>query len=172
MSIETDHTIHLPMGPIRSYPPMWSSGRVFWRYRHTLPAGVTPCCGRVNRGLAMLGNTLYMGTLDARLIALDTVTGRKRWDVQVADYASGYVLTLAPLAVRGKIVVGVAGGELGIRGFIAAFDAGTGKETWRFKTIPEPSEPRSRFSKERRRPFSSRICRENVSSFNRTPRTV
>lgn len=117
------------------------TGRVFWRYRHTLPAGVTPCCGRVNRGLAMLGNTLYMGTLDARLVALDAVTGRKRWDVQVADYASGYVLTLAPLAVRGKIIVGVAGGELGIRGFIAAYDAETGKETWRFKTIPEPGEP-------------------------------
>ena len=59
------------------------TGRVFWRYRHPLPAGVAPCCGRVNRGLAMLGNTLYMGTLDAHLVALDASTGRKRWDVRL-----------------------------------------------------------------------------------------
>ena len=62
------------------------TGRVFWTYRHQLPAGLTPCCGRVNRGLAMLDNTLYMGTLDGRLIALDASTGRKRWDVQVVEY--------------------------------------------------------------------------------------
>ena len=117
------------------------TGRVFWRYRHELPAGVVPCCGRVNRGLAMLGNTLYMGTLDARLVALDAATGRKRWDVKVADYEQGYSLTLAPLAIGNKILVGPAGGELGIRGFIAAYDAETGKELWRFKTIPEPGEP-------------------------------
>jgi len=117
------------------------TGRVFWRYRHELPAGVVPCCGRVNRGVAMLGNTLYLGTLDARLVALDVSTGRKRWDVKIAEYEQGYSLTLAPLAIRNKILVGTAGGELGIRGFIAAYDAETGKEAWRFKTIPEPGEP-------------------------------
>ena len=117
------------------------TGRVFWRYRHPLPAGVAPCCGRVNRGLAMLGNTLYMGTLDARLVALDASTGRKRWDVAVADYEKGYSLTLAPLAIGDKILVGPAGGELGIRGFIAAYDANNGKELWRFQTIPGPGEP-------------------------------
>ena len=117
------------------------TGRGFWRYRHELPAGVVPCCGRINRGLAILGNTLYMGTLDGRLVALDAGTGRKRWDVKVVDYEKGYSLTMAPLVIRNKILVGPAGGELGIRGFIAAYDAETGKELWRFKTIPEPGEP-------------------------------
>jgi alcohol dehydrogenase (cytochrome c) len=117
------------------------TGRVFWRYHYVLPAGVSPCCGRVNRGLAILGNNLYLGTLDAHLVALDAATGRKRWDVKVADYEQGYSLTLAPLAIHDKIIVGPAGGELGIRGFIAAYDAETGKEVWRFKTIPEPGEP-------------------------------
>ena len=117
------------------------TGRVFWRYHHNLPAGITPCCGRVNRGLALLGNTLYMGTLDAHLIALDASTGRKRWDVEVAKYQHGYSLTVAPLVVKDKIIVGPAGGEMGIRGFIAAYDAKTGREAWRFYTIPGPGEP-------------------------------
>ena len=117
------------------------TGRVFWTYRHPTPPGVAPCCGRVNRGLAMLDNILYMGTLDGRLIALDASTGRKRWDVQVADYQKGYSLTLAPLVIKDKILVGPAGGEMGIRGFIAAYDAKTGRELWRFNTIPGPGEP-------------------------------
>jgi alcohol dehydrogenase (cytochrome c) len=117
------------------------SGRVFWRYQYPTTAGVAPCCGRVNRGLAMLGGTLFMGTLDARLVALDASTGRKRWDVSVADHMQGYSLTLAPLALKDKIIVGAAGGELGIRGFIAAYDAKTGRQMWRFNTIPGPGEP-------------------------------
>ena len=116
------------------------TGRVFWRFHHELPANIAPCCGRVNRGLAILGNTLFMGTLDARLIALDASTGRKRWDIQVANHADAYSLTLSPLVIKDKVIVGVAGGELGIRGFVAAYDAKTGKEVWRFKTIPEPGE--------------------------------
>jgi alcohol dehydrogenase (cytochrome c) len=117
------------------------TGRVFWRYTHNLPPGVLPCCGRVNRGLAILNNTLYFGTLDARLIALDASTGRKRWDTVVANYKDSYSLTAAPLAIKDKILIGPAGGELGIRGFVAAYDANTGREVWRFKTIPEPGEP-------------------------------
>lgn len=116
------------------------TGRVFWRYHHTLPA-VAPCCGRVNRGVAVLGNNLYMGTLDGYLLALDAATGRKRWAVKVVEWEKGYSLTLAPLALKDKVIVGPAGGELGIRGFIAAYDAKDGKELWRFKTIPEPGEP-------------------------------
>ncbi|MDX2151967.1 MAG: PQQ-dependent dehydrogenase, methanol/ethanol family [Bryobacteraceae bacterium] len=116
------------------------TGRVFWRYEHTVPPGVAPCCGRVNRGLGVLGHTLFLATLDARLIALDARTGRKRWDVQVADYRQAYSLTLAPLVVGDKVIVGPAGGELGIRGFVAAYDAATGREAWRFRTIPEPGE--------------------------------
>jgi alcohol dehydrogenase (cytochrome c) len=117
------------------------TGRVFWRYRHPLPPDVVPCCGRINRGLAILGDTLYTGTLDAHLIALEASSGRKRWEVRVADHRESYSLTMAPLAIGDKIVVGTAGGELGIRGFIAAYDAKTGREVWRFKTIPEPGEP-------------------------------
>jgi alcohol dehydrogenase (cytochrome c) len=117
------------------------TGRAFWRYEHPTTSGVAPCCGRVNRGVAMLDNTLYMGTLDGRLIALDASTGRKRWDTQVANQMQGYSLTVAPLVVKDKVVVGTAGAELGIRGFIAAYDAKTGKEMWRFYTIPGPGEP-------------------------------
>jgi alcohol dehydrogenase (cytochrome c) len=117
------------------------TGRVYWRYVHNIPAGVAPCCGRVNRGLAIHGNTLYLGTLDARLVALDASTGRKLWDTVVADYRQNYSLTAAPLVIQDKVLIGPAGGELGIRGFVAAFDAKTGKELWRFKTIPEKGEP-------------------------------
>ena len=117
------------------------TGRLFWRYRHNLPPGVLPCCGRVNRGVAILGATLYLGTLDARLVALDAGTGRKKWDVKVADYERGYSLTVSPLVVKDKVIVGTAGGEMGIRGSIAAYDAKNGKEAWRFYTIPGPGEP-------------------------------
>lgn len=116
------------------------TGRVFWTYNHTLPTVTYACCGRVNRGLAMLDNTLYMGTIDGMLIALDAATGRKRWEKKVVEYTDGYSLTMAPLALKDRIIIGPAGGELGIRGFIAAFDAKTGKELWRFRTIPEPGE--------------------------------
>jgi len=117
------------------------TGRVFWTYRHPLPPGVAPCCGQVNRGLAILDNTLYLGTLDGRLVALDAGSGRKKWDAKVADYTKGYALTVAPLAVKDKIIIGSAGGEFGIRGFVAAHDAKTGKQIWKFNTIPAPGEP-------------------------------
>jgi alcohol dehydrogenase (cytochrome c) len=117
------------------------TGRVFWIYRHTLSPTLIVCCGANNRGLAMLGDTLYMGTLDAYLVAIDARAGRPLWKTQVADARAGYSLTLAPLVVKDKIVVGVGGGEYGIRGFVAAYDAKTGKEAWRFSTIPGPGEP-------------------------------
>ncbi|MBM3764486.1 MAG: PQQ-dependent dehydrogenase, methanol/ethanol family [Acidobacteria bacterium] len=117
-----------------------ATGREFWTYEHPLPDVTYPCCGRVNRGLAILGNTLYLGTHDAKLIAIDASTGQKRWETVVTDYKKGYALALAPLIVKDKVIVGTAGGELGIRGFLAAYDAKTGKEVWRFKIIPEPGE--------------------------------
>ena len=95
----------------------------------------------MNRGLAILGDTLFMGTIDGHLIALDAKSGRLVWDVAVARPEAGYAFTLAPLVVKDKVIVGPAGGEYGIRGFLAAFDAKTGKEVWRFNTIPGPGEP-------------------------------
>ena len=101
------------------------------------------CCGANNRGLAILGDTLFMGTLDAHLVALDARNGRLLWNVNVAEFAHGYSISLAPLVVKDKVIIGVGGGEYGIRGFIAAYDAATGKEAWRFNTIPAPGEPGS-----------------------------
>jgi len=118
-----------------------ATGRVFWTFTHTPEQTARPCCGRVNRGLAILGDTLFMATIDARLIAVDAKNGRAVWNVAVAKPESGYAMTLAPLVVKDKVIVGTAGGEFGIRGFIAAYDAKTGKEAWRFYTIPGPGEP-------------------------------
>jgi len=117
------------------------TGRVFWIYQYKPAPDSRPCCGAVNRGLAVLGDTLFMATVDARLVAIDAKNGKPLWITKVADHAAGYAMTLAPLAVKDKVIVGVAGGEFGIRGFLAAYDARTGKEAWRFYTIPGPGEP-------------------------------
>ena len=118
------------------------TGRVFWVYRHNLPADIKPCCGSVNRGVAVLGNKVFYGTLDGQLIALDAKSGTPVWIDNVApNYATGYSLTMAPLIVKDKVITGVAGGEFGIKGYIVAFDAETGKEAWRFNTVPGPGEP-------------------------------
>lgn len=121
------------------------SGDLIWEYRRPLAEDVAPevCCGMVNRGVALYGDNLYMATLDSHLLAFDAVSGEIIWDVTVADYLQGYAMTLAPLAAEGKVVVGVAGGEYGIRGFVAAYDAETGDEIWKTYTIPEPGEPGS-----------------------------
>ena len=118
------------------------TGRQIWRYRRELPAtGLTACCGLVNRGFGVLGDKLFMTTLDAHLLALDMKTGAIVWDATLEDYKIGYASTIAPLVVKDKVIVGVAGGEFGIRGFIDAYDAQTGKRAWRFYTIPGPGEP-------------------------------
>lgn len=115
------------------------TGRVFWIYQYH-PAAVQLCCGQVNRGLAILGDTLYMGTIDAHLEAINAKNGHLLWDVQVAD-ESTYSITEAPLIVKDKIVVGAAGGEEGIRGFIAAYSPENGDLIWKFNTVPGPGEP-------------------------------
>jgi alcohol dehydrogenase (cytochrome c) len=117
------------------------TGRIFWMYSYTPSKDARLCCGRVNRGVAVLGDTLFMGTIDARLIAIDAKNGKPLWNVEVGDPASGYAVTHAPLVVKDKVIVGVAGGEYGIRGYLAAFDAKTGNEVWRFYTIPGRGEP-------------------------------
>jgi alcohol dehydrogenase (cytochrome c) len=119
------------------------TGRALWTYRRPLPADVAGCCGPVNRGLAALGDALFLCTFDCHLVCLDANTGKERWDVVVADYKVGQSLTLSPLAVKDKIIVGISGGEFGIRGFLDAYDARSGARTWRFWTIPAPGEPGS-----------------------------
>ncbi len=117
------------------------TGRVFWVYRYPTPPDHRACCGSNNRGVAMLGDRLFMATLDAHVVALDAATGAELWDVELADKELAYSFTLAPLVVKDKVIIGSAGGDRGIRGFIAALDAATGEEAWRFHTIPGPGEP-------------------------------
>jgi len=117
------------------------TGRVFWVYSHPTDESARVCCGANNRGVAVLGDKVFMGTLDARLIALDRTNGQPLWDIEVADVDLAYSITMAPLVVKDKVMVGVGGGEFGIRGFFAAYDVETGEEVWKFYTIPGPGEP-------------------------------
>jgi alcohol dehydrogenase (cytochrome c) len=114
------------------------TGRVLWTYRRKPPPAVPVCCGQVNRGLAILGDTLFLGTIDAHLVALDARTGAVTWETEVADHNEAYSITGAPLALKGMVITGVGGGDYATRCFVAAYDARTGKEVWRFHTIPEP----------------------------------
>ena len=113
------------------------TGEEFWHYKHKPGPVTTFCCGPNNRGVAVSGDKLYMGTLDAKLVALDSKTGKKLWETEIADPEKGYSETMAPVVVDGKVLIGTNGGEYGIRGFVKAFDAETGKEMWTFYTIPE-----------------------------------
>ena len=113
------------------------TGKEFWHYKHKMGAVTTYCCGPNNRGVAIMGDKLYMGTLDAKLIALDAKTGKVLWSTQIADPEAGYSETMAPVAVDGKILIGTNGGEYGIRGFVKAFSAADGKLLWTFNTVPE-----------------------------------
>jgi alcohol dehydrogenase (cytochrome c) len=119
------------------------TGRVLWTYSHKNPDRTYNCCGRVNRGLAIMGNRLFMNTLDMHVIAIDAKSGRELWKTEIFDYTAsgGYAATGAPLAVKDKVIVGMAGGEHSISGFLDAYDAATGKHLWRFHTIPQPGEP-------------------------------
>src|SRR6266404_5712753 len=118
-----------------------ATGELKWIYSYSPAREARPCCGRVNRGVAILGNTLFMMTIDAHLVAVDARDGKLVWDHEVAKPTAGYAMTHAPLVIKDKVIAGVAGAEFGIRGFIAAFDAATGKEAWRFYTIPGKGEP-------------------------------
>jgi PQQ-dependent dehydrogenase (methanol/ethanol family) len=113
------------------------TGKEFWHYKHKQGPVTTYCCGPNNRGVAIMGDRLYMGTLDAKLIAFEAKTGKVLWSQQIADPEQGYSETMAPVAVNGKILIGTNGGEYGIRGFVKAYDANDGKLLWTFYTIPE-----------------------------------
>jgi len=115
------------------------TGVELWRHQHNNHE-VPTCCGPKNRGVAVYGDKVYMATLDDHLLALDRATGKLIWDATTANYELGYSMTSAPLAIDGKILIGGAGGEFPIRGFMDAYDAETGKRIWRFWTVPSPEE--------------------------------
>lgn len=116
------------------------SGDLIWRYRRELPADLFQL-HPTNRGVALYGDRVYLATVDAFLVALDARTGAVIWEKPVENYLAGYYMTMAPLVVDGKIMVGVSGGEFGVRGFIEAFDAGSGESLWKTYTVPGPGEP-------------------------------
>ena len=115
------------------------TGEQLWHYKHDMGPITVYCCGPNNRGVAVLGDKVYLATLDAKLVALDAKTGKPVWSQQIADPSLGYSETMAPTAVDGKILVGTNGGEYGIRGFVKAYDANDGKLLWTFETTPENS---------------------------------
>jgi PQQ-dependent dehydrogenase (methanol/ethanol family) len=115
------------------------TGEKRWEYAPQLGTTVF-CCGPVNRGVAVYGGRVYMGQLDAKLVALDAANGNKVWEVQVGDPGEGYSLNGPVVAVDGKVITGVSGGEYGIRGHVTAYDAASGEQVWRFYTIPSPEE--------------------------------
>lgn len=118
-----------------------ASGQRFWMYRHEQTPGAVSCCSLISRGVAILNGMIFLGAGDARLIALDAKTGKPIWDVTIGKATAGYSIKHAPLVIKDKVIVGMHGGEYGIRGFIAAYEATTGKEAWRFNTVPGPGEP-------------------------------
>jgi len=118
------------------------TGRSLWSWTRPIPKDLqTIGFGRTNRGVAVIDELVVVGTLDAHLVALDAKTGTVRWDTKVADYKVGHCITGAPIAIDGKVLTGISGGEAGIRGFVDAYDAKSGKRVWRFWTIPGPGEP-------------------------------
>jgi alcohol dehydrogenase (cytochrome c) len=118
------------------------SGELLWRYKRDLPEDLFQL-HPTNRGVGLYEDKVYLATLDAHVVALDAKTGKVLWDQTVEDYKKGYYMTLAPLIAKGKVIVGVSGGELGIRGFVQALDARTGSSAWKTFTIPAPGEPGS-----------------------------
>jgi len=138
-----DGIMYFTEAPNHAYAVDAKNGRIFWDYEYRPSRDARVCCGSVNRGLAISGDLLFMGTIDGRLIAIDAKSGRPAWNIEVGDPKLGYAVTHAPLVVKDKVIVGVAGGEYGIRGFIAAYEARTGKEAWKFYTVAGPEDPKA-----------------------------
>jgi alcohol dehydrogenase (cytochrome c)/quinohemoprotein ethanol dehydrogenase len=120
------------------------NGALLWQYDPQVPRewGINACCDVVNRGVAVWNGRVYVGTLDGRLVALDAATGKPAWEKLTIDPAWRYTITGAPRVVKGKVLIGNGGGEMGVRGYISAYDAATGDLAWRFYTVPgDPSKP-------------------------------
>jgi alcohol dehydrogenase (cytochrome c) len=143
--IVVDGTLYVTGNDNRAWAIDARDGRVLWNYRRALPANFSAsvCCGPVNRGFGILGDRLYMGTLDAHLVSLDRKTGAVIWDVPVGDPRNANAITAAPLVVKNRIIIGVSGGDFSSRGYIDAYDAQSGDRAWRFYTIPGPGQPGS-----------------------------
>ncbi len=114
------------------------TGKQLWQYNPKVPGewAVNVCCGLVNRGIAAYNGKIYVGTLDGRLVAIDAATGQEVWSVMTIDKGTRYSITGAPRVFKGKVVIGNAGAEFGVRGYLTAYDAETGKQEWRFYTVP------------------------------------
>jgi len=119
-----------------------ATGELIWRYKRPIPEGFS-ALHNTNRGVALYGDKVYFAALDAVLVALDAKTGKPAWETKVADWHTGYYMTMAPLVEKGKVLVGVSGGEFGVRGSVQAFDAENGKLVWQTFSIPAPGEPGS-----------------------------
>lgn len=119
------------------------TGKQKWKYEPDMPSDymATVCCGLDNRGVAYANGKVFVGRLDAKLVALDAKTGAELWTATVADYKNGYAITSPPLVYKNLVVTGMAGGEYGVRGFLEAYDQNTGKSVWKTYTIPGPGEP-------------------------------
>src|SRR5947209_3033889 len=115
------------------------TGAEIWHYKHKMGPVTTYCCGPNNRGVQVLGDLVYVATLDAKLVALNAKTGDVAWQSNIADPELGYSETMAPTVIKDKVLIGTNGGEYGIRGFLKAYDAKTGKLLWTFTTIPDSS---------------------------------
>src|SRR3989454_5921591 len=135
--IVVDGVMYLTTSYNHVYAADAATGKELWHYKHRMGPVTTFCCGPNNRGVAISGGKLFMGTLDAKLIALDALTGKPVWEKQIADPEKGYSETMAPTVVENKVLIGTNGGEYGIRGFLKAFDAASGDLLWTFYTIPE-----------------------------------
>lgn len=135
-----DGVMYVPLLNNEVYALDARTGRKLWAYRRPAVMKLSKINGGVNRGVAALGRFIFLATLDAYVVALDARTGSLIWESKAAETSDGYYFTVAPLVVKDKVIVGVSGGEYGVRGFIDAYDAATGKRAWRFHAIPEPGE--------------------------------
>ena len=137
--IVVDGTMYITTSFNHVYALNAATGEQIWHYKHKMGPITTYCCGPNNRGVAVSGDKVFMGTLDAKLLAIDAKSGKVVWEQKIAEPELGYSETMAPTAVNGKILIGTNGGEYGIRGFVKAYDEESGKLLWTFHSIPEDS---------------------------------
>ena len=137
--IVVDGTMYITTSFNHVYALNAATGEQIWHYKHKMGPITTYCCGPNNRGVAVSGDKVFMGTLDAKLLAIDAKSGKVVWEQKIAEPELGYSETMAPTAVNGKILIGTNGGEYGIRGFVKAYDEESGELLWTFHSIPEDS---------------------------------